>query len=83
MSKPLQDIQPETGDQETVSAPPMTFTELENKDYEMPSLDLLADPKHTGQQADKKNIYENARKLALIASGLKKILIEKSGLKYR
>lgn len=63
MSKPLQDIQPETGDQETVSAPPMTFTELENKDYEMPSLDLLADPKHTGQQADKKNIYENARKL--------------------
>lgn len=54
MSKPLQDIQPETGDQETVSAPPMTFTELENKDYEMPSLDLLADPKHTGQQADKR-----------------------------
>ncbi|MGG5776303.1 DNA translocase SpoIIIE [Bacillus subtilis] len=63
VSKPLQDIQPETGDQEIVSAPPMTFTELENKDYEMPSLDLLADPKHTGQQADKKNIYENARKL--------------------
>ncbi|MEC1915433.1 DNA translocase SpoIIIE, partial [Bacillus spizizenii] len=61
--EPIQDIQNETGDQETVSAPPMTFTELENKDYEMPSLDLLADPKHTGQQADKKNIYENARKL--------------------
>ncbi|MCY8464434.1 FtsK/SpoIIIE family DNA translocase [Bacillus atrophaeus] len=48
---------------ETVSAPPMTFTELENKDYQMPSLDLLADPRHTGQQTDKKNIYENARKL--------------------
>ncbi|MDR4433999.1 DNA translocase SpoIIIE [Bacillus tequilensis] len=63
VSEPLQDIQPEPGEQETVSAPPMTFTELENKDYEMPSLDLLADPKHTGQQADKKNIYENARKL--------------------
>ncbi|MGF7533139.1 DNA translocase SpoIIIE [Bacillus mexicanus] len=63
VSEPLKDIQPETGDQETVSAPAMTFTELENKDYEMPSLDLLADPKHTGQQADKKNIYENARKL--------------------
>lgn len=63
LSEPLQDIQPEPGEQETVSAPPMTFTELENKDYEMPSLDLLADPKHTGQQADKKNIYENARKL--------------------
>ncbi|WP_367387401.1 DNA translocase SpoIIIE [Bacillus vallismortis] len=63
VTEPLQEIQTETGDQETVSAPPMTFTELENKDYEMPSLDLLADPKHTGQQADKKNIYENARKL--------------------
>ncbi|NTU26587.1 DNA translocase SpoIIIE [Bacillus tequilensis] len=63
VSEPLQDIQHEPGEQETVSAPPMTFTELENKDYEMPSLDLLADPKHTGQQADKKNIYENARKL--------------------
>ncbi|QIW79893.1 DNA translocase SpoIIIE [Bacillus tequilensis] len=63
VSEPLRDIQPEPGEQETVSAPPMTFTELENKDYEMPSLDLLADPKHTGQQADKKNIYENARKL--------------------
>ncbi len=44
-------------------APPMTFTELENKDYQMPSLDILADLKHTGQQTDKKNIYENARKL--------------------
>ncbi|PJY98603.1 cell division protein FtsK [Bacillus vallismortis] len=63
VSEPLQDIQTETGDQEAVSVPAMTFTELENKDYEMPSLDLLADPKHTGQQADKKNIYENARKL--------------------
>ncbi|MBY8912135.1 DNA translocase FtsK [Bacillus sp. YC2] len=48
---------------ETAAAPPMTFTELENKDYQMPSLDILADPKHSGQQTDKKNIYENARKL--------------------
>ncbi|MCY7502683.1 FtsK/SpoIIIE family DNA translocase [Bacillus pumilus] len=44
-------------------APPMTFTELENKDYELPSLDILAEPQHSGQQTDKKNIYENARKL--------------------
>lgn len=41
----------------------MTFTELENKDYELPSLDILAEPQHSGQQTDKKNIYENARKL--------------------
>ncbi|WP_016936074.1 FtsK/SpoIIIE family DNA translocase [Bacillus siamensis] len=50
-------------DEPAAAAPPMTFTELENKDYQMPSLDILADPKHTGQQTDKKNIYENARKL--------------------
>ncbi|MFS0656266.1 DNA translocase FtsK [Bacillus sp. 179-C3.3 HS] len=48
---------------EPKEAPPMTFTELENKDYELPSLDLLAEPQHSGQQTDKKNIYENARKL--------------------
>lgn len=58
-------------DSETAAAPPMTFTELENKDYQMPSLDILADPKHTGQQTDKKNIYENARKLERAASKLR------------
>ncbi|KEP29449.1 FtsK/SpoIIIE family DNA translocase [Bacillus safensis] len=65
---PLQDsvqsapVQSETAD-EPKEAPPMTFTELENKDYELPSLDILAEPQHSGQQTDKKNIYENARKL--------------------
>nr|WP_142352264.1 DNA translocase FtsK [Bacillus pumilus] len=49
--------------EEPKEAPPMTFTELENKDYELPSLDILAEPQHSGQQTDKKNIYENARKL--------------------
>lgn len=48
---------------ETKDAPPITFTEVENKDYELPSLDILAEPQHSGQQTDKKNIYENARKL--------------------
>lgn len=55
-------VQSETAD-EPKEAPPMTFTELENKDYELPSLDILAEPQHSGQQTDKKNIYENARKL--------------------
>ncbi|TQR26370.1 FtsK/SpoIIIE family DNA translocase [Bacillus safensis] len=55
-------IQSEAAD-EPKEAPPMTFTELENKDYELPSLDILAEPQHSGQQTDKKNIYENARKL--------------------
>ncbi|MCK8453637.1 DNA translocase FtsK [Bacillus safensis] len=65
---PLQDsvqsapVPSETAD-EPKEAPPMTFTELENKDYELPSLDILAEPQHSGQQTDKKNIYENARKL--------------------
>ncbi|AWI36760.1 FtsK/SpoIIIE family DNA translocase [Bacillus safensis] len=65
---PLQDsvqsapVQSDTVD-EPKEAPPMTFTELENKDYELPSLDILAEPQHSGQQTDKKNIYENARKL--------------------
>jgi len=42
---------------------PMAFVEVENKDYKLPPIDLLKAPKHNSQQADKKNIYENARKL--------------------
>ncbi len=42
---------------------PMTFVEMENKDYQLPAIDLLALPTYSGQQTDKKNIYENARKL--------------------
>ncbi|MCY1117488.1 DNA translocase FtsK [Bacillus safensis] len=61
-SVPSAPVQSETAD-EPKEAPPMTFTELENKDYELPSLDILAEPQHSGQQTDKKNIYENARKL--------------------
>ena len=41
----------------------MTFVEVENKDYQLPPIDLLSLPKYSGQLADKKNIYENARKL--------------------
>lgn len=54
--------EPESGG-EAEAAPEIAFTELENKDYQLPSISLLDDPKHTGQQADKKNIYDNARKL--------------------
>ncbi|PMC38494.1 cell division protein FtsK [Bacillus sp. UMB0899] len=41
----------------------MAFVEVENKDYKLPPLDLLKAPKQNSQQADKRNIYENARKL--------------------
>ncbi|MER3125009.1 FtsK/SpoIIIE family DNA translocase [Bacillus pumilus] len=66
--EPLQESEhsapvPSDSPDEPKEAPPMTFTELENKDYELPSLDILAEPQHSGQQTDKKNIYENARKL--------------------
>ncbi|PGT86726.1 DNA translocase FtsK [Bacillus sp. AFS040349] len=41
----------------------ISFVEVENKDYKLPPLDLLKAPKQNSQHADKKNIYENARKL--------------------
>lgn len=49
--------------EDTQELQPITFVEVENKDYELPPLDLLYPPKHNSQNADKKNIYENARKL--------------------
>lgn len=42
------------GEGDIPTAPEIAFTELENKDYQLPSLNLLDDPKHTYQQADKK-----------------------------
>lgn len=53
----------ETVSPEESKTPPITFTEVENKSYLLPSLDLLSQPKVNSQQTDKKNIYENARKL--------------------
>ncbi|AST92001.1 MULTISPECIES: DNA translocase FtsK [Sutcliffiella] len=41
----------------------MAFTELENKDYELPSLDLLNKPITNHQTTEHENIYANARKL--------------------
>lgn len=41
----------------------ITFSEPENKDYQLPSIESLSQPAHSGQLTDKKNIYENARKL--------------------
>jgi S-DNA-T family DNA segregation ATPase FtsK/SpoIIIE len=42
---------------------PMTFSEMENVDYQLPPLDLLNMPKPTNQSKDHENIYANARKL--------------------
>ncbi|MBS2969042.1 DNA translocase FtsK [Metabacillus sp. KIGAM252] len=50
-------------DPEPVPGIQISFSEVENKDYKLPPVSLLKQPQHNGQQTDKKNIYENARKL--------------------
>ncbi|CAG9619653.1 FtsK/SpoIIIE family DNA translocase [Sutcliffiella rhizosphaerae] len=42
---------------------PMAFTEVENKEYVLPSLDLLNKPIANHQTTEHENIYQNARKL--------------------
>ncbi|WP_078547018.1 FtsK/SpoIIIE family DNA translocase [Litchfieldia alkalitelluris] len=42
---------------------PITFTGVENFDYELPPLTLLSPPKQNNQSTEHENIYENARKL--------------------
>ncbi len=42
---------------------PMAFTEVENKEYVLPSLDLLNKPVANHQTTEHENIYQNARKL--------------------
>ena len=44
-------------------APAMNFTEIENKDYVMPALSLLKQPKKTDQSGEYQLIHENAAKL--------------------
>ncbi len=57
------DSAPDRSNQDQEVIQPMAFVEVENKDYKLPPIDLLKAPKQNSQQADKKNIYENARKL--------------------
>lgn len=45
------------------ATPGFKTTELENKDYQLPSLDLLLSPKKNSQNVQKQYIHENARKL--------------------
>jgi DNA segregation ATPase FtsK/SpoIIIE, S-DNA-T family len=50
-------------EEESESAPPITFTEVENKDYKLPSLTLLKSPKQTDQSNEYQLIHANAAKL--------------------
>ncbi|WP_433749894.1 DNA translocase FtsK [Falsibacillus pallidus] len=45
------------------SAPPITFTEVENLDYQLPSLSLLKMPRATDQSNEYELIHSNAAKL--------------------
>lgn len=53
-------VQSQTEDE---SVPPITFTEVENKDYELPSIQLLKAPRHTDQSGEYELIHANAAKL--------------------
>lgn len=44
-------------------APPMQFSNVENKDYKLPALDILKFPKNKQVTNENEEIYENARKL--------------------
>jgi DNA segregation ATPase FtsK/SpoIIIE, S-DNA-T family len=48
---------------ETDAAPPITFTEVENKDYKLPSISLLKSPRKTDQSNEYQLIHANAAKL--------------------
>ncbi|HDX9587570.1 TPA: DNA translocase FtsK [Bacillus pseudomycoides] len=45
------------------TAPPMHFSDVENKDYKLPSLELLKFPNNKQVTNENETIYENARKL--------------------
>jgi S-DNA-T family DNA segregation ATPase FtsK/SpoIIIE len=50
------------GDQDD-AVPPMNFTEVENKEYLLPPLSLLLQPKKTDQSGEYQLIHDNAAKL--------------------
>jgi DNA segregation ATPase FtsK/SpoIIIE, S-DNA-T family len=60
---PSQKTKGEEGEVEANSSPPITFTEVENKDYKLPSLALLKSPKQTDQSNEYQLIHANAAKL--------------------
>ncbi|MFK2825053.1 DNA translocase FtsK [Bacillus sp. B190/17] len=59
-AKPVHVDESETEDHQ---APAITFTEVENKDYKLPTLNLLTRPKQTDQSREYKQIHANAAKL--------------------
>ena len=60
INNPIEEVE-ESG--EGKKLPPITFTEVENVDYELPTMNLLKMPQHTDQSGEYKMIHENAAKL--------------------
>ncbi|WP_020059081.1 DNA translocase FtsK [Bacillus sp. 123MFChir2] len=68
---PMQEEQPQRKKGEKIveslsgetKAPPMHFSDVENKDYKLPSLELLKFPNNKQVTNENETIYENARKL--------------------
>ncbi|WP_260284291.1 DNA translocase FtsK [Peribacillus aracenensis] len=53
----------ESAEEQDDAVPPMNFTEVENKEYLLPPLSLLLQPKKTDQSGEYQLIHENAAKL--------------------
>lgn len=53
----------ETPEEDEALAPTITFTEVENVDYELPPIKLLKLPRHTDQSGEYELIHANAAKL--------------------
>ncbi|WHY99217.1 DNA translocase FtsK [Peribacillus simplex] len=53
----------ESAEDQDDAVPPMNFTEVENKEYLLPPLSLLLQPKKTDQSGEYQLIHENAAKL--------------------
>ncbi|GIN61587.1 DNA translocase SpoIIIE [Robertmurraya siralis] len=56
-------IEAESAENDEEQAPTITFTEVENVDYELPPIKLLKLPRHTDQSGEYELIHANAAKL--------------------
>lgn len=59
----VEQVKGELSAQDPDSGPPITFTEVENMDYELPPMSLLKLPRQTDQSGEYELIHANAAKL--------------------
>lgn len=63
LEKAMPMAKPPASMKDSSDSPSFSTSEVENKDYQLPSLDLLVSPPHNTQNLQKQYISENARKL--------------------